>query len=361
MIASAITPDTPLDEVVDRVRIIGREQMFRVGVRVLSETVSAVEAGAAFSTIAELLLQRLHGAVRSEMESRHGVIAGGRSCIVAMGKLGGREMTAASDLDLMLIYEGEEVSDGAKALSVNQYYTWLTQRLIASVTAPTSEGVLFEVDLRLRPSGSKGPVATSFDSFRNYQRDSAWTWEKLALTRARVVSGDAGLAAKITAEIAVSLRSPRDAAATRQDVLDMRRLMVKEQGATGLWDIKRARGGLVEVEFIAQYLQLVHAASHPGILDSNTHAALSKLAAAGLIAGVIATELKEAGLLYHRITQVLRLCVAGSYDPAASPAGLNQMVASAAILPDIKSAEALLSDTQQRVAAIFDEIIGPVN
>ncbi len=361
LIAAAIPEATPLDEVVDRVRIIGREQMFRVGVRVLSETVSAVEAGTAFSTIAELLLQRLHGAVRGEMASRYGTITGGRSCIVAMGKLGGREMTAASDLDLMLIYEGEDVSDGGKALSVNQYYTRLTQRLIASVTAPTSEGVLFEVDLRLRPSGSKGPVATSFDSFRNYQRDSAWTWEKLALTRARVVSGDAGLAAKLTAEIAVSLRSPRDAAATRQDVLDMRRLMVKEQGATGLWDIKRARGGLVEVEFIAQYLQLVNASNHPAILDANTYAALSKLGAAGLLPAAIAAELREASLLYHRITQVLRLCVAGAYDPAASPAGLNQMVASAAILPDIKSTEALLSDTQQRVAAIFDETIGPVN
>jgi glutamate-ammonia-ligase adenylyltransferase len=176
-----------------------------------------------------------------------------------------------------------------------------------------------------------------------------------------VVSGDAGLAAKLTAEIAVSLRSPRDAAATRRDVLDMRRLMVKEQGATGLWDIKRARGGLVEVEFIAQYLQLVNASNHPAILDANTYAALSKLGAAGLLPAAIAAELREASLLYHRITQVLRLCVAGSYDPAASPAGLNQMVASAAILPDIKSAEALLSETQQRVAAIFDETIGPVN
>jgi [glutamine synthetase] adenylyltransferase / [glutamine synthetase]-adenylyl-L-tyrosine phosphorylase len=143
-------------------------------------------------------------------------------------------------------------------------------------------------------------------------------------------------------------------------VLDMRRLMVKEQGATGLWDVKRARGGLVEVEFIAQFLQLIHAAKHPEILDSNTHGALAKLGAAGLMSATLASELKEASLLYHRITQVLRLCVAGAYDPATSPAGLNQMVASAAILPDIKSAAALLSDTQQRVAAIFDEIIGQV-
>ena len=363
MIASIIPESTPLDEVVDRARIIGREQMFRVGVRVLSETVSAVEAGTAFSTIAELLLQRLHGSVQQDMEARHGRVEGGRSCVVAMGKMGGHEMTAASDLDLMLVYEnaqGLENSDGKKPLNVNQYFTRLTQRLITSITAPTSEGVLFEVDMRLRPSGSQGPVATSLESFREYQKKSAWTWEKLALTRARVVSGDAKLADALSKAIAISLCAPRDAAVTRNDVLDMRRLMVKEQGRAGLWDIKRARGGLVEIEFIAQFLQLIHAAQNPAILDTNTHAALTKLGSAGLIDKTVAHDLKEACLLYHRMTQVLRLCVSGTYDPARSPAGLNQMMASAAIVPDIKSAESLLIDTQTRVSGLFDGIIGPV-
>jgi glutamate-ammonia-ligase adenylyltransferase len=363
MISSAIPEATPLDEVVDRVRIIGREQMFRVGVRVLSETVSAVEAGSAFSAIAELLVQRLHDAVGQEMRAKHGDVAGGRSCVIAMGKMGGREMTAASDLDLMLVYENErglESSDGRKPLNVNQYFTRLTQRLITSITAPTGEGVLFEVDMRLRPSGSQGPVATSFESFREYQKKSAWTWEKLALTRARVVSGDVKLAEKLSKAITASLCAPRDVAMTRNDVLDMRRLMVKEQGRVGLWDIKRVRGGLVEIEFIAQFLQLIHAFQNPAILDTNTHAALTKLGNAGLMDGGVAHDLKEACLLYHRITQVLRLCVSGTYDPAKSPAGLNQMVASAAIVPDIKSTESLLIDTQTRVSGLFDGIIGPV-
>ncbi len=363
MIESAIPESTPLDEVVDRVRIIGREQMFRVGVRVLSETVSAVEAGTSFSTIAELLVRRLHAAARQEMKAKYGEVPGGRSCVVAMGKMGGREMTASSDLDLMLVYDNElgaEASNGEKPISVSQYFTRLTQRLITSVTVPTGEGVLFEVDMRLRPSGSKGPVATSLNSFRDYQKNSAWTWEKLALTRARVVSGDAGLANEISQAIALSLCAERDAELTRKDVLDMRRLMVKEQGASGIWDIKRARGGLVEVEFIAQFLQLVHAAGNPAILDTNTHAALGKLAAGGFIEPGVAGDLKEACLLYHRITQVLRLCVSEAYDPATSPAGLNQLVARAAGVPDIRSADSLVSDTQKRVAAIFDELVGPV-
>jgi [glutamine synthetase] adenylyltransferase / [glutamine synthetase]-adenylyl-L-tyrosine phosphorylase len=363
IIASTIPDVTPLDETIDRARIIGREQMFRVGVRVLSETVSAVEAGSAFSTIAELLIQRLHHAVQSDLEARHGAVSGGRSCVIAMGKMGGREMTASSDLDLILVYEnsqGVEQSGGAKPMAVNQFYSRLTQRLITSVTAPTSEGMLYEVDMRLRPSGNKGPVATSLQSFIEYQQNSAWTWEKLALTRARVVSGDADLATSLQSAIRSSLRAKRDAETTRKDVLDMRRLMVKEQKNTGLWDIKRVRGGLVEIEFIAQYLQLIHAPDKPQVLDTNTHAALEKLLGAEAIEKTAARDLSEACLLYHRLTQVLRLCVSEAYDPASSPVGMNQIVARAALVPDIKSAEALLKDTQTRIAALFDEMIGPV-
>ena len=363
IIASTIPDSTPLDETIDRARIIGREQMFRVGVRVLSETVSAVEAGSAFSTIAELLVQRLHHAVQSDMEARHGSVSGGRSCVIAMGKMGGHEMTASSDLDLILVYENSqavEQSGGAKPMAVNQFYSRLTQRLITSVTAPTGEGMLYEVDMRLRPSGNKGPVATSLQSFIEYQQNSAWTWEKLALTRARVMSGDPHLAQSLQSAIRSSLCAKRDKETTRRDVLDMRRLMVKEQKNTGLWDIKRVRGGLVEIEFIAQYLQLIHAHDKPQVLDTNTHRTLEKLFAAGAIEKTVAHDLAEACLLYHRITQVLRLCVNGAYDPASSPFGLNQIVARATLVPDIKSAEALLGETQTRIAALFSEIIGAV-
>ena len=362
IIAATIPADTPLDEAVDRTRIVGKEQSFRIGVRVLSETVSAVDAGIAFSNLAGLLLGRLHEAVATDIAARHGAIAGGRSAVIAMGKLGGREMTAASDLDLILVYDhapGSEMSDGARPLSANQYYARLTQRLIAALTAPTAEGTLYDVDMRLRPSGSKGPVAASLESFRAYHRDSAWTWEKLALIRARVICGDQSLAAELTDAIETALCVPRDARLTRADVLAMRRLMLREMGGARLWDIKQVRGGLVEVEFLAQTLQLIHAASNPAILDTNTYAALGKLAAAGHLRQAEAQALREACALYHRITQVLRLCVSGAYDPATSPAGLNRIVASAAAAPDIGATEALLAETQARVAGIFDELIGP--
>ena len=352
-----IAADLPLDEAMDRARIAGRELQFRIGVRVLSETVSAEEAGRAFSSLADLLLQRLHAAVSADMAQRHGVIPGGCSAVIAMGKLGGQEMTAASDLDLILVYdhaEGAEMSDGARPLRVNQYYARLTQRLVAAISAPTSEGVLYEVDLRLRPSGNKGPVAASLESFRTYHRDSAWTWEKLALTRARVVAGDAGLASLLTSTIRDMLCVPRDPVQTRADVLEMRALMLRELGAATVWDIKRIRGGLIDIEFIAQFLQLIRAPENPLVLSQNTAQALAQLGEPQL------QILREAATLYHRVTQVLRLCVEGPYDPATAPSGLNRIVASSAAAPGIAQAELLLAETQVRVAGLFRELVGAV-
>ena len=360
-IESVMPPETPLEEVVDRARVLGKEQLFRIGVRVLSDTVSANDAGVAFSDLASLLLARLHEAVGRDTEERHGFIASGRSAVIAMGKLGGREMTAGSDLDLIVVYDagaGVEMSDGARPVSVNQYFTRITQRLIASLTAPTAEGVLYDVDMRLRPSGNKGPVATSLESFRAYHRKSAWTWEKLALTRARPVCGDAGLCEALNRAIRQALCVPRDGDQTRADVLAMRKLMLKEQGPTGNWDIKRFRGGLVEVEFIAQTLQLIHAPANPGVLDTNTMRALEKLVAAGCLLSSEGEILRNACTLYHRLTQVLRLCVSEAYDPDKSPGGLNRILANAAACPDIATAQALLAGTRAEVAAIFDRLIG---
>jgi glutamate-ammonia-ligase adenylyltransferase len=359
--AQAIAPDAPLEEAIDRARIVGREQMFRVGVRILSETASAEEAGGAFSAIAESLIGILHQAVERQMIRAHGKLPGGASAILAMGKLGGREMTAGSDLDLILIYDharDADMSDGPKPLGANQYYARLTQRLVTALSSPTSEGVLYDVDLRLRPSGSQGPVAASLDSFKSYHADSSWTWEKLALTRARVVHGTPELKQELGHIISTVLCMPRDPEATLADVRDMRRLMIREKGTGNVWDIKQALGGLVEVEFIAQTLQLLHAHRVPSVLDTKSFAVLARLQAASILGPAEGAVLREACSLYHRLTQVLRLCVTEAYDPAQAPAGLNRLVASAAATPDIAGAECLLAETQARVAAIFEEMIG---
>ena len=359
---AAIPGDTPIEEGLDRARVLVNEQAFRFGVRILSETVSAGEAGLAFSALAEMMLRIMLRLVQDDIAARHGAIAGSRVAILALGKLGGREMTASSDLDLILIYDvpaGTELSDGKRPLSPNQYFTRLTQRLIAAITAPTVEGVLYEVDMRLRPSGNKGPVATSLASFDLYHRESAWTWERMALTRARVVAGGPEFGEALTAHIRDKLRRSADLATLRRDVLDMRRLMLSELGPVQTWDIKRAPGGLIDIEFIAQFLQLAHAATHPEILDQNTATVLARLAAAGLLGEIQAQSLKSALAYYQRLTQLLRLCVETEFSPDNAPAGLARLIANASGVPDLARAENLLLETRATVSEVFQALIGP--
>src|SRR5690606_23819061 len=162
------------EELLDRLRIFGAEQKLLIGVRLLTGAIDAQRAGKAFSDLADLTIAAALAAVEEEFAARHGRVAGGRVCVLGMGKLGSRELTAGSDVDLILLYdhdEDAEESDGEKPLAPAHYYARLTQRLIAAVSAPTAEGVLYELDLRLRPSGNKGPVATNIDSFRKYQRE----------------------------------------------------------------------------------------------------------------------------------------------------------------------------------------------
>ncbi len=361
ILAATIPNDISLEESMDLARELGRELMFRVGVRVLSDTASSDEAGQSFSAIADGLIQLLHRAVIGDMEQKHGTIAGASSAVIAMGKLGGREMTAGSDLDLIVIFDAPELdatSSGQRPLGVAAYFVRLTQRLITALSAPTAEGTLYDVDMRLRPSGSKGPVAVSLASFTEYQKSSAWTWEKLALTRARVVSAPAELTEKIEAVITASLCERREAAATRRDVSDMRALMLKEHAPSSIWDIKRQRGGLVEVEFIAQTLQLLHAAQYSSILDTNTMKALQALADHQLVSQTHFASLTDSTRLYQRLTQMIRLCSTTDFDPATALPGLRNLITNASQLPDINTLEATLQSHQSEVARIFDEVIG---
>lgn len=349
------------EETLDAARRFGQEQSFLIGARVLSGSVRASQAGAAYAALAELLVDRLHMAAREELARAHGKIPSGNSIVIAMGKLGGLEMTASSDLDLILIYDcPEEVtqSDGARALSPAQYYMRLTQRLIAAVSAPTAEGNLYDVDMRLRPTGSAGPVATSLQSFIAYHEDSAWTWEHLALTRARVISGDEALRAATEAEIVSVLCRQRDRAKLVADVIDIRQRIHQAKGSAEPWVIKTVPGGLVDIEFIAQFMQLAHAHNEPGVLDQNTRQALSKLGQHRLLDANHAETLIETCRLYHNLTQVLRLALAEDSPIADMPDGLRERLARAANLPDFSTLDAHLRQCQAQVRDIFVQVIG---
>ncbi len=343
-------------------RLFGQEQIFLIGARILSGTVSARQAGEAFAGLADTVVRALHAKVGTMFQSIHGVMPGGGSVVLAMGKLGGREMTAGSDLDLIVVYDFDEEhpeSDGQRPLHAAPYFARFTQRLINAMTTRTNYGRLYDVDMRLRPSGRSGPVATSIAAFADYQDNEAWTWEHMALTRARVASASSPrLAARVEGVIRDVLCSPRDPDMVAGDVVEMRRAVAAEKGDGARWDLKNAAGGLVDIEFIAQYLQLVHAADEPAILDSSTGRVLERAARLGILGVEDAEVLRPAERLYHDLGQILRLCLAGPFEPKSAGAGLLSLLSRAADVPDFAALDAHLAETQERVRRCFVSILG---
>jgi glutamate-ammonia-ligase adenylyltransferase len=277
-----------------------------------------------------------------------------------MGRLGGREMTASSDLDLILLYDFEHEqpdSDGERSLHGAQYFARFTQRLISAFTTRTNYGVLYDVDMRLRPSGRAGPVASRIDSFADYQEREAWTWEHMALTRARVISASPEFRSRIEAIIRGVLTRPRDPAGTAGDVADMRRAIALEKGEDEVWDLKYAAGGMVDIDFIAHYLQLVHAAAKPEILSVSTLQVLDNAAKLGVLAQSEAEVLRPAARLYHDLTQILRLCVTEKFKPETAGEDLLRVMARAGDTPDFSTLEARVRETQAEVRRVFRTLV----
>ncbi|HSY57609.1 MAG TPA: bifunctional [glutamine synthetase] adenylyltransferase/[glutamine synthetase]-adenylyl-L-tyrosine phosphorylase [Bradyrhizobium sp.] len=348
------------EEFLDRLRLFGRESLFLIGTRILSGTVSAQQASVAFADVAEGIVQTVHGLVVEQFAAQYGRIKGQQTAILAMGRLGSREMTAASDLDLILLYDfdpDEPDSDGAKSLHGAQYFARFTQRLISAFTTRTNYGVLYEIDMRLRPSGRAGPVASHVNAFAEYQDNEAWTWEHMALTRARVISASPEFRGEIEEIIRRVLTRPRDAAGVAIDVADMRRAIALEKGEGEVWDLKYAAGGLVDIDFIAQYLQLAHAADKPEILDVNTLHVLDNAARLGLLPTASVEILRSAALLYHDLTQILRLCVSENFSPETSGEDLLQIMARAGDAPDFSALQARVRETQAEVRLVFKALL----
>lgn len=359
-IAAEVANASDLQDILDRTRVVGSEQSFLIGVRILSGSINASQAGGAYAVLADRLIAALHNVVAADLVRLHGHVHDGGAAVIAMGKLGGCEMTASSDLDLIVVYEFNSEtnqSDGERPLAPSQYYSRFTQRLVTALTAPTAEGALYDVDLRLRPSGQKGPVATQLSGFVSYQIREAWTWEHLALTRARVISGDPDLCSQVQAAIRETLVHPRDRAKVAADVRAMRARIASEKGTENIWNLKQVRGGLIDLEFIAQYLQLVHAAEHPEVLDQNTCAAFQKLGAAGCLRPEDAEALISGTRLIHDLTQILRLCHDGIFDPAAASKGLKELAARAGDSPSFEALELKLKEVLAENHAHFERLV----
>jgi glutamate-ammonia-ligase adenylyltransferase len=348
------------EDALNRARDFAAEEMFHIGLNLLSGRLDPDRAGRAYSALAQGLIAALLRRVVEAFATEYGRIRGGRVAVVALGKLGSREMTAASDLDLMLLYDfpaDASESDGRKRLGPSLYYARLTQRLISALTAPTKAGRLYEVDMRLRPSGRQGPLATQFASFKLYQQDEAETWEHMALTRARFVGGDTSLGADLAKTVRQTLTRERNAGKIAQETHTMRALIAKEKGDSDPWDLKLVAGGLTDIEFVAQYVQLAFAHDHPAILNVSTRKVVEEAGRTGLITPQQAEVLIDAHRLYTDATQFMRLSISGAFDPTKATAGAKRRIAAAAGSPDFEAFAAALGDARRRVRAAFEAIL----
>ena len=269
-------------------------------------------------------------------------------------------MTARSDLDLMTLYRAADAAavSAGKGWAAETFYARFTQRLIAALSAPTAEGGLYEVDLQLRPSGTAGPVAVSLAALEGYYAGEARDLGAPGPDPRPGGLGDSAPASPSVSPTAIeaALRRPRDPAVLAREVRDMRALMEQERPPSGFWDLKLAEGGLVDIEFAAQYLQLVHAAAG-GPLRRNTGRALEALLDAGFLAAGSADALLSAWRLSRSLAQVLRLALEGDGDPEAEPEGLKALMAQAAGVDRFGAVRPLLADLRGKARAAFEAVV----
>jgi len=357
--SGAIADGRDFQDVLDAARRWAREQTFRVGFQVISGLADPVDAGPAHTNVADAVVRGLFKQVEASFAAQNGALARGAIATIAMGKFGGREMTAVSDLDLIFVYDAprDARTRGARELMASEYYTRLAQRMINALTAPTAEGKLYEVDMQLRPSGGAGPVAAHVDGFAQYHREKAWTWEHMALTRARIVAGPEGLRNAVAKLIRGVLAVPRDPAKTAADIVDMRARLVKEYPSLDPFELKYVRGGLVDLEFITQFLLLVNAHKHPDLLTGNTRLALARLREADLISSAAAGELENACLLIHTVLQILRVAVEGPFQPQSAAPGLAGLLCRATDHPSLLRLERALVAAQREVQGLFHHLV----
>lgn len=314
-------------DVLDITRRWAHDRQFQVGMQLLRGIITGNEAGPALSDIAEVVVRGLLPPVQAEFAEQHGTIEGGALAVLAMGNLGGRELTFLSDLDVIFLYQSsaglDATSNGAKPLQASQYFGRLSQRLTSALTALTAEGRLYEIDTRLRPSGQAGPIASEISGFIDYQRTQAWPWEHMALTRARVLAGSPSLKRDVEAALKSILVVPRNPEKLARDVADMRARIDTERHTDNPWKLKHSRGGLLDIEFIVQYLQLAHAHVHPGILSPSTTTALARSVEAGVLPEQVGQELISATRFFRSLQALLRLTVGMTRDPDRYPEGLR--------------------------------------
>ena len=332
----------------DRLRVVTGETRFALGVQLIEAAQDPLAIAAGLSRTAEAALEVALAAAEEEFASKHGRIEGSELLVLGLGRLGGGALTHASDLDIIYLFTGSHdgESDGERPLGATLYFNRLAQRVTAALSVPTAQGALYEVDTRLRPQGNQGPLAVSVESFARYQREDAWTWEHMALTRARVLVGSAPARAQTAEVIEEILRRERDPDRLRRDLLKMRHEMARHKQAKGPLDAKLLRGGLVDIEFLVHYLQLRDGRA----LTPD----LGRAIAALIEAEALPAALEPAHDLMTRLLVGTRLLAPDLDRPNAAAAAL---LARQSGCEDYAALIAALAEARAEVAAAWAEVL----
>jgi glutamate-ammonia-ligase adenylyltransferase len=353
-LSEVLAGETDYERKLDATRRWSKEWHFRIGVHHLRGLIGAKEAGAQYADLAECVLAALWPHVVDKFAEKHGPMPGRGAMVLGMGSLGARRLNATSDLDLIVIYDadGVEYSEGRRPLAARAYYARLTQALVTAVTAPMAEGRLYEVDMRLRPSGTQGPVATSVASFKDYQRTQAWTWEHLALTRARAVAGEPPLKEEIDAFLRELLAEPSDEARVRADVVEMRARIADAKAPAGDWDAKIGRGRLQDVELTAQTAALL-----AGDVAFDIYGALEAGVANGWLDAAEGQALGDAYRLCWALQVVSKLLNAKVLSPDDIGVGGQKFLLRETEFEDMAALEASLKSCTDAAGKMIDAVL----
>lgn len=333
------------------------EREFLIGTEILMGKLDPLEGNRLLTATADAALTTLTQAVRRRFEQSHGTIPGSGLAILALGRYGSHDLTFGSDLDLIFLYDAKNdqaVSNGEKSHTATVYYNRLAQRLTGSLEAQTPEGRLYAIDTRLRPGGKDSLLATSLAAFEKYFTESAWSFEKMALLRHRIIYADTAVKKKLTKALEVIYRQPVDANAFRRDVAEMRERIAREHPPTDTWRTKYARGGLIDLVFLAQTLAITSAL--PDLLQPSIPGILRAAGEQGLLTSQDAETLINAWDFQLRLSCLLRLCKR-DFTEETAPRGLLAFLARSFDAPDYTHLKQRLLEHQHRVQSLFNHYI----
>ncbi|MEQ8556719.1 MAG: bifunctional [glutamine synthetase] adenylyltransferase/[glutamine synthetase]-adenylyl-L-tyrosine phosphorylase [Henriciella sp.] len=349
----ALSREADFESQMDEVRRWQNERAFLIGHRLLHSRLPAQQAALAWSDLADHCVQLMAEAAAIETARRYGPQPGHWS-IGALGKLGGKELTAGSDLDLIIIFDAEEGVAG----EAGHWFTKFAQRLITAISVETAEGSLYEVDMRLRPSGRSGPVATSIKAFDRYQHEDAWTWELMALTRLRPVAGDEALGQRALEIARHAIIHGKPEAERKTDILDMRRRLWKERPPRGDWDLKLVEGGLIDLEFVLQQAMLLSGKEDcvlPMVID-----AAETLGEEGALSADEVETITSSFTFLQSIQQIQRLAVGAELTADMFSQGLKTRLALATNCETFEDLEARYRAVTTAISSLRCKKIGPL-